>query len=66
MLNELETILDLEMCQKPWSSIVDVAVRCGFTRDPFDRLIVAHAMLNNNFIITKDENLTANYPNCIW
>lgn len=66
MLNELEVTLDLEICQKSWAKVVDVAVRCRFTRDPFDRLIVAHAMLDSNFIITKDENLTANYPNCIW
>lgn len=66
VLSALTDVLDLTMCQKPWNKIVETAIQCQFTRDAFDRLIIAHAMFDNDFIITKDEKMTANYPNCIW
>lgn len=66
ILDTLSDILDLKMCQKSWEKIIEMAIRCDFTRDAFDRLIVAHAMLDNDYIITKDEKMTANYSNCIW
>lgn len=44
---------------------VDVATQAlplAYTRDPFDRLIVAHAELLRAPLITLDENLRKHYP----
>lgn len=44
---------------------VDVAARAlplAYTRDPFDRLIVAHAELLEVPLITLDANLVQHYP----
>ena len=54
------------VCQKSWLDIVNVALTCDFTRDAFDRLIMAHAMLDNSILISKDTNLTEHYTNCVW
>lgn len=38
----------------------------GWTRDPFDRLIVAHAMANRAMLLTADETIRANSPQARW
>jgi len=43
----------------------DVAMRAlglAFTRDPFDRLIVAHADLGEAALVTFDERMLRHYP----
>jgi PIN domain nuclease of toxin-antitoxin system len=37
-----------------------------WTRDPFDRIIVAQATLKHSPLITKDETLRKHYKHCIW
>lgn len=66
VINSLKQVLHLNICQKNWLDIVNVALTCDFTRDAFDRLIVAHAMLDNSILISKDENLTEHYKHCVW
>lgn len=66
IVNTLQNHIDLNICQKNWLNIINVAIACDFTRDAFDRLIVAHAMLDNSILISKDENLTKYYTNCVW
>lgn len=46
------------ICQKNWLDIINVALNFHFTRGAFDRLIIAHAMLDNSILITKDKKLT--------
>lgn len=66
IINALQEEIDLKICHKNWLDVVNVALTCDFTRDAFDRLIVAHAMLGNSVLITKDEKLTEHYKNCVW
>lgn len=66
VLSDLKNSVNLNICQKNWQDIVNISVNCSFTRDAFDRLIVAHAMLDNSILISKDERLTQHYANCIW
>lgn len=37
-----------------------------WTRDPFDRLITAHAALRGAPLLTKDTGITRNYPRAVW
>lgn len=46
--------------------IVSQAVHLDFTCDPFDRMIVADACINNSFLISKDQNIRKNYKNSVW
>lgn len=66
IIGTLQDEIDLKICQKNWTDVVNIAVTCDFTRDAFDRLIVAHAMLDNNILVSKDENLNNHYAHCIW
>lgn len=46
--------------------IVSQAIHLDFTRDPFDRIIVADAYINNSYLISKDQNIRKNYKFAVW
>ncbi len=46
--------------------IVSRAIHMDFTRDPFDRMIVADACINNSLLISKDQIIRKNYNNSVW
>jgi len=46
--------------------IISQAIHLDFTRDPFDRIIVADASINNSIVISKDSNIIKNYKNTVW
>ncbi|MBJ7448363.1 MAG: PIN domain-containing protein [Brevundimonas sp.] len=51
------------------SSVADVARKaCTFawTRDPFDRLIVANAMADGARLITADQRILQNFKDAVW
>jgi len=57
--------LDLKLCSLPFGRVSAFAVHEKWTRDPFDRMIVAQARLGENYLLTKDEIIRAHYPRCI-
>jgi len=46
--------------------IISQATHLDFTRDPFDRIIVADASVNNSILISKDIVIKENYKNTVW
>jgi len=65
----LETLCEtirLITCPLPFSRIVVEAVTLDWTRDPFDRLIVAHARAQNAPLLTKDRLLHQHFPLACW
>lgn len=55
--------------QQSLSSFEDVVGKAGalsWTRDPFDRLIVAETILHQAKLITKDEMIRKHYPSAVW
>jgi len=67
-----EIILDLldriglKICDKSFNTIASEALNLSWTRDPFDRIIVANASSNNNILITRDQNILDNYEKAFW
>ncbi|HEX6832058.1 MAG TPA: PIN domain-containing protein [Rudaea sp.] len=53
--------LGIRIAAEPFADIVDEALGFSFTRDPFDRLIVAHAALREAPLVTFDERIGAHY-----
>jgi PIN domain nuclease of toxin-antitoxin system len=66
VFNYLHERIRVEICEKPFSSIVAQASSQNWTRDPFDRLITAHAALDRNLLITKDETIRSHYLHAVW
>lgn len=53
--------LDISMASERFADVARAALDFGFTRDPFDRLIVAHATLLNARLVTHDHLLQQYY-----
>lgn len=51
----------LRVCDRPFAEIVHQAAEEGWTRDPFDRIIVAQARLGKAMLITRDTTIQAHY-----
>ena len=46
--------------------MVEQALLQKWIRDPFDRLIVAHAAANDAPLITRDEKIRRHYKRAVW
>lgn len=66
IFNHINQVVDLNICQKSWLDLVNIANQLKFTRDPFDHLIVANAMLDDNILISKDNKISDFYKKCVW
>lgn len=49
-----------------YRAIVERGLDIGWTRDPFDRLIVAHAMVAGLPLITADQKILEHYEDALW
>jgi PIN domain nuclease of toxin-antitoxin system len=67
ILVKLGAEIGLTVCDHPFPAIAEMALGERWTRDPFDRIIVAHARSNGAApLLTKDEVIRTNYPNARW
>ena len=62
----LAKILGLQACEWGFNQVVLEALAQAWTRDPFDRIIVAHAVARNLPLLTKDDTILANYKKAFW
>jgi PIN domain nuclease of toxin-antitoxin system len=63
---DLSDRIGLKICDKSFNTIVSSALDLSWTRDPFDRIIVANATVNRNILVTKDQNILENYDKAMW
>lgn len=62
----LNNDLGVKTCRSSFESISKNAFKLSFTKDPFDRIIVAHADFNNRKLLTKDKLIRDNYHLAVW
>lgn len=58
--------IGLKLSHASMENIINKALGINWTRDTFDRMIVAEALTNNCKLITKDGNIRKNYKLAIW
>ena len=57
----------VRICNLPYPTIAQTALDEKWTRDPFDRMIVANAKTNGfAWLISADESIAKNYPRTVW
>lgn len=66
MLEALAMRSRLALCTLPFGSVVRCAADLGWTRDPFDRLIVAQAKVADAALVTHDRSIRDHFPGAIW
>lgn len=67
IVGELASAMGLTEDDCPFATVIDVARRMTFTRDPFDRIITAQAAANGDALASKDDRILAAYPDlAVW
>ncbi len=64
--DSLEKAVGLRVCEGAFAPIVRLALEQTWTRDPFDRIIVAQAKLADAPLLTKDSAIRKHYKKAFW
>ncbi len=62
----LNAQFDIRLCPLPFPVITRAALTQSWTRDPFDRLIVGHALAGEQNLLTKDNIIHEHFPGACW
>jgi PIN domain nuclease of toxin-antitoxin system len=67
LMNQLEAQIGLRQSDQAFTAVIQTALFETWTRDPFDRVIVAHARTDAmSPLVTSDEKIRENYPRSVW
>ena len=65
VIQTLQNDFDLQVSSSLFSSVIVIAIRNTWTRDVFDRVIVADAQINNALLITADKTIQKHYKKAL-
>lgn len=65
-LSALRRELGLQIADVSLIEVIEAAKALSWTRDPFDRLISAHAIVANTPLVTADETIRENLSLAVW
>ena len=66
IIESLSASVGLCLCDQSFIRVVTESINQSWTRDPFDRLIVAQALTRSAPLLTKDTAILGNYPKACW
>lgn len=66
ILEQLADQIELSVSDQPLDAVVAQAGALTWTRDPFDRLIVADAIAAGEPLLTKDRRIRAKFSGAVW
>jgi PIN domain nuclease of toxin-antitoxin system len=66
VIEDLAENIGLAICDRSFIEVINLAEDLEWIRDPFDRIIVAHAMLSDVHLITKDRYIRRRYKKAVW
>ena len=66
ILDELNDKIELKICTINFEKVIDLSMEEQWTRDPFDRIITAHAKIDDKILLTRDKKILLNYHKAIW
>ena len=66
VVGDLQRRVGLRICQHPFPEVAQAALDQTWTRDPFDRIIVAQASLESQPLLTKDAKIRDHYAKATW
>ena len=65
-VHTLQHALNVKVAADSFDYVVSAALTESWTRDPFDRLIVAHARMLGALLLSRDRRIAAAYPSTRW
>ena len=64
--DELNRRINVRICDRKFEDVVRMSSNFTWTRDPFDRIIVAYAALNEDRLISRDRGILDHYRFASW
>ncbi len=64
--DSLNQAVGLRVCDHSFAAVVRASLDQAWTRDPFDRIIVAQAKLADAPLLTKDSAIIKHYKKAFW
>jgi PIN domain nuclease of toxin-antitoxin system len=62
----LHESIDLALCDCAFARVAKLASQNSWTRDPFDRMIVAQAMCGGGVLLTRDQRILEHWKGAVW
>lgn len=63
----LHDSLGVTLCSIPFAQVARESMSTSWTRDPFDRIIVAQASVDSgDILLTADAHILENFPHAVW
>ncbi len=66
VIHALAREIGLKRCDLSFADVADAALQETWTRDPFDRMVVAQARLRGAPLLTKDRSIQSHYDDAVW
>lgn len=66
IMETLASAIGVTFCDLPFARVVIESIQQSWTRDPFDRIIVAQAAARKAPLITKDATILRHYAQAVW
>lgn len=66
ILGSLRESVGLEIAPESFAGVAAESVRQGWTRDPFDRIIAAQAVVAGAELVTRDRTIREHLPLAVW
>ncbi|MCF7929631.1 MAG: PIN domain-containing protein [Spirochaetales bacterium] len=66
ILDYLRKQIALKISEVSFSEVIKKAGTLKWTRDPFDRIIIANAAVQDIPLLTKDRKILTHYPKALW
>lgn len=66
VIGSLQDEIGLARCELPFAQVVSAALENDWTRDPFDRIIVAQALVRKTPLLTRDDAIRDHYEEAVW
>lgn len=66
VLDALEKDIGLSVADISFAQVTKAAELLIWTRDPFDRMIVAHCMMANAELVSKDQLIRKHFSKVVW
>jgi PIN domain nuclease of toxin-antitoxin system len=66
VLQDLDGRIGIRKSSAPFARIIEEARQLTWTRDPFDRIIVATSVADDVVLVTRDATILANHDRARW
>ena len=66
IVSDLQKAIGVRVAHGDGEVVVRAALALSWTRDPFDRMIVAHAVSQKAMLLTKDRTILRHYAQAVW